>query len=699
MKELELLAPAGNLEIYKACVSAGADAIYFGGELFGARAYAKNFSLSEAKEAISYGKLFGVSSYLTVNTLLKNIEIEKQLYDYIKAYYEMGIDAVIVQDFGVIQMLKACFPDLAIHASTQMTIANAKGAEFLYRQGVKRVVTAREMSLVEIAKIHATCPALEIETFCHGALCVCYSGRCLMSSLLGGRSGNRGRCAQPCRLPYQLYDGNRHISVPGEYLLSPKDLCGLSDIAALATSGVYSFKVEGRMKQKDYAAGVVSLYRKYIDAYLEGSDTTVTKEDQKKIYDLGNRFGFTNAYYTKQNERDMMTYQAPNHTKSEDVISISEKKLPVRATFIAHQQSPLELRLKSNGTSVHLYGDVVDEARKQPISKEDIHKQLNKTNNTPVEIVSITFDVDENIFIPVSKINAIRREAIDLLMQKICDQNGTGQRDCLPLEPIMTSLNQGNPHPKIYIYCKNIKQARVIEGLTDPIYLVLPIEEYISHPDFVTKHSLLLSFPQVLRQRGIDYLNQHSDVWNSSKISGIIAHSVDALAYLDEMEYPKENIIVSYYTYSNRALLYFRDLGYVRFMAPEELNEKELSHRDNHDSIVKTYGRTQLMVTANCQRNNSMGCNKTPGFLTLVDRKGEKLPVYSNCIYCYNEIYNAKTLCLFDEMSEITHLGFQGISLEFTTESAKEVSAVLAAYKSGSLVKDFTKGHFKRGVE
>ena len=283
---LELLSPAGNIDIFKNVINAGADAVYFGGDMFGARAYAQNFSMEEGAEAISYAHMYGRKAFLTVNTLLKNVEIERKLYDYIKAYYEAGLDAVIVQDLGVLEFVKNYFPNLAIHASTQMTITNAAGAKWIADAGATRVVTSREISLAEIAKIREATD-IEIETFVHGALCVCYSGQCLMSSMLGGRSGNRGRCAQPCRLPYQLYDdGGKQIKMPGEFLLSPKDLCGLADVAAMADAGVYSFKIEGRMKQISYATGVVSLYRKYMDAYLEGKDSVPTEADKRHLFDL-----------------------------------------------------------------------------------------------------------------------------------------------------------------------------------------------------------------------------------------------------------------------------------------------------------------------------------------------------------------------------------------------------------------------------
>ena len=266
VQKLELLAPAGSLETAKAVVYAGADAVYFGGEKFGARAYAGNLKQDEIKYAIDFGHMHGRKMILTVNTLLKEREMEEELYDYLLPYYEQGLDAVIVQDFGVMQFIRRNFKGLPIHTSTQMTAAGAEGAEFLVQAGAERIVLAREMSLEEIRKIHESV-SVELESFVHGALCYCYSGQCLFSSMLGGRSGNRGRCAQPCRLPYDVYDINLKKQSGGRtgYPLSPKDLCTIEMIPELAGSGVYSFKIEGRMKQTEYAGGVVSVYRRYID--------------------------------------------------------------------------------------------------------------------------------------------------------------------------------------------------------------------------------------------------------------------------------------------------------------------------------------------------------------------------------------------------------------------------------------------------
>lgn len=307
---VEILAPAGSFESMKAAVAAGADAVYIGGSRFGARAYADNPGEDQLLEAIDYVHLYGKKLYLTVNTLMKEEEMG-ELYDYLKPYYERGLDAVIVQDLGVLSFVRKHFPGLAIHASTQMTITGVRGAALLKEMGAERVVTARELSLDEIRKIHNQVD-VEIESFVHGALCYCYSGQCLFSSLIGGRSGNRGRCAQTCRLPFDVKRGSRSLNGSDEkYVLSLKDLCTLDLIPQMIEGGIFSMKIEGRMKSPRYTAGVVSIYRKYTDLYLKNGKNgyQVEEKDRKLLLDLFDRGGQTEGYYRQHNGRDMVVWK------------------------------------------------------------------------------------------------------------------------------------------------------------------------------------------------------------------------------------------------------------------------------------------------------------------------------------------------------------------------------------------------------
>ena len=308
-RKIEILAPAGSYDSLKAAIAAGADAVYIGGTRFGARAYADNLEQDKMLEVIDYVHLHGRKIYMTVNTLLKESELQKELYDYLLPYYYHGLDAVIVQDIGVLQYIKKFFPDMPIHASTQMTVNDVLGAKFLEKLGVERVVTSREMNIEEIKAI-AEQTKLEIESFVHGALCYCYSGQCLYSSLIGGRSGNRGQCAQPCRLPYRV-EGEKK----SQYILSLKDICTLEYIPEILEAGICSLKIEGRMKKPEYVALVTAMYRKYVDLYLQKGKNgfKVDPKDKEKLLDLYNRGGSHGGYYHTRNGKEMVSIHRPNH--------------------------------------------------------------------------------------------------------------------------------------------------------------------------------------------------------------------------------------------------------------------------------------------------------------------------------------------------------------------------------------------------
>lgn len=340
-KKVEILSPAGSYESLKAAIAAGADAVYIGGTRFGARAYANNLTEEELLEAIDYVHLHGRKIYLTINTLLKEHELSNELYDYLLPYYQQGIDAVIVQDIGVLTYIKEQFPDLPIHASTQMTITNVLGAQFLKNLGVERIVTAREMQLSEIEEI-AKNTDVEIESFVHGALCYCYSGQCLYSSLIGGRSGNRGQCAQPCRLPYRT-DNQKDT----QYVLSLKDICTLEYIPELVEAGIDSFKIEGRMKKPEYVALVTAMYRKYVDLYLKYGKKAfrVEEKDREMLMDLYNRGGSHGGYYYTKNGREMLSLERPNHAGVPvlQVMKCKGRNVTVKALVDIHRGDVVEL--------------------------------------------------------------------------------------------------------------------------------------------------------------------------------------------------------------------------------------------------------------------------------------------------------------------------------------------------------------------
>ena len=429
-RNIELLAPAGSVTGLKAVIAAGADAVYIGGSRFGARAYAANPGEDDLLAAIDYAHLRGVKVYMTVNTLLKDSEME-DLYEYMLPYYTRGVDAVLVQDFGVLRYLHRCFPDLPLHASTQMTVTGPESAGLLKKYGVTRVVPAREMSLGELFTIGRE-SGLEVEAFVHGALCVCMSGMCLASSLIGGRSGNRGRCAQPCRLVYEA-EGRK------AELLSPKDLCTLDLLPDMIEHGVVSLKIEGRMKQPEYAAGVVSIYRKYLDLYLNSGRKAykVTTADRDSLMTLFNRDGFTDGYLKKHNGKDMMAFSRRTlNTKEEQERSAlyermhnayvaREKKVPLRGTLYVSKGQPLTMTLETDddgripNVSLTEQGETVQEALSRPLGKDRIASQMSKTGGSDFVFTDLEVYTDENSFVPMGALNAFRRNALDAVRDEI----------------------------------------------------------------------------------------------------------------------------------------------------------------------------------------------------------------------------------------------------------------------------------------
>lgn len=444
--EAELLAPAGSFDCVRAAVNAGADAIYMGGRLFGARAYAESATSDEDEliKAIDYCHLYGVKVYMTVNTLLKDAETE-ELCAYLSPYEERGVDGVIVQDMGVLSLIRKNFPSLPIHASTQMTVTGPYYAKLLKELGVVRVVTPRELSLTEIKRIRDEA-GIEIEAFIHGALCYAYSGQCLMSSIIGGRSGNRGRCAGPCRLPYEVYDENmRRLGRENErYVLSLKDLCTIEYLPRMINAGVYSMKIEGRMKSPVYVAGVTSVYRKYIDRALRilsenpGEEPPLIipdREDLRILNEVFDRGGETDGYLREHNGRDMVSLKEKNERRIPDESVIKDiresfldrdKKIPLAAEIRGRAGERLSLSfiydLKGLRIKATVFSeDLLETAKNRAVSPDEIRERVSKLGNTCFYVESIDSDLEDGLFIPVKQINDIRRRATDEITEKILE--------------------------------------------------------------------------------------------------------------------------------------------------------------------------------------------------------------------------------------------------------------------------------------
>ncbi|MCI6783351.1 MAG: U32 family peptidase [Lachnospiraceae bacterium] len=750
MKELELLAPAGSLKTLKAVIHAGADAVYLGGSMFGARAYANNFNEEELLEAIRFGHIHGRKIILAVNTLLKEYELG-QLYDYLRPYYEAGLDAVIVQDMGVMEFIKTHFPNLPIHTSTQMTITNVDGARLLKEQGVERVVTAREMSLEEIQRIHDEV-GVELESFIHGALCYCYSGQCLFSSIIGGRSGNRGRCAQPCRLSYEVLQGEKsltgHHATP---ILSLKDMCTLPFLYELADHGVYSFKIEGRMKTPEYAAGVVSIYRKYMDSYLDGSRIPVEKKDIRALLELGNRGGFTNGYYYHHNDSDMLSGESASHNKSEGVLQDNirreyvetELKEKIKGKLILNKECPAKIEVQYGKIKVSYQGDMVLVAQNRPLTKEVVTEKITKTGNTPFVFESLEVTIDDDIFMPVNQLNQLRRGALEALEEALLkpyertlpeleetsstetDRQITGkavnEKQISGQSLSQTSGRQSaSSVTEVRVLIEEPEQlAAVLKAdFVDAVYLdcmlytreklIRKLSEDIDRVHASGKKAFYV-FPFIFRQQTSLFYEKIMPELKKLSLDGVMVRSLDEIAFLKEWGNESWQMVSdsNLYTYSNEAAEYFYHLGMLQDTIPVELNRKEILRRENKRSEMILYGRLPLMITAQCIHKNTLGCMHQPKVLTLKDRYHVQFPVKNFCTECYNVIYNSLPVCLFKEDATIKRIAQAAVRLSFTTETAEETEQILTIYgdiyKNGGILEQLpmecTNGHFKRGVE
>ena len=729
-KGLELLSPAGSPQIARAVINAGANAIYFGGDRFGARAYAANFSAKEGEEIIRYGHLHGVKSYLTINTLLKNTEVERSLYDYAKAYYEAGVDGILVQDLGVFGLLKDSFPGLGLHASTQMTVSNIYGARFLQEQGFERLVVSREVSIAEMARIHESCQA-DLEAFVHGALCVCYSGQCYMSSMFGGRSGNRGRCAQPCRLPYTLLgDDGKRMPLAGPYVLSMKDLCGLEDIPALDAAGVYSLKIEGRMKQMSYALGVVRVYRSMIDQYLEkgAKNYRVDPKTVERLLDLGNRKGFTNVWLHENNSADMLTYTEPSHQhKINQVEEEEEKKYLLDGELILEEGKVLYLQanVRGHAVSCQLVGEELATAGRQAAEEASVAGKFLQLGGTCFMPGDFTVKVIGRPFVPVSVLKKLRRRMQGELEEGlIAEQMGQDftraqlQRRARPFLPLpKPARSDGGGQKFLSASVMDRKQLdqlignQEISAIYCPAELILGMsEESCERMRIQVRESgqkFYLSMPQIFRMQSESWIEGLLSDRAAAWIDGFMVSSLDALGYLRERGIDADKIIFDYrlYTMNNRALARARSWGCHHLTAPVELNRAELMHRDNEDGIICVYGHLPLMITANCLVKDSMGCDHRAHHLSLEDRKGVRMRVLNRCDSCYNLIYNHLPTMLLDQIPELASFGFREFRLDFSTESPDQMRKIIAfacrSVRGDRLVwkKDYTRGHYRRGVE
>ena len=734
-----LLAPAGSYEGLQAVVKAGADAVYIGGSMFGARAYANNPQQDEMLEAIDYAHIHGKQIYLTVNTLLKNKELYGQLYDYLAPYYQQGIDAVIVQDLGVLSFLKKEFPNLSIHASTQMAVTGARGAELLKEAGVSRIVTARELSLKEIYEIYQK-TGMEIESFVHGALCYCYSGMCLFSSMLGGRSGNRGRCAQPCRLPYTAYKDKQQISREDQsYLLSPKDMCTIDILPEILQAGVYSLKIEGRMKRPEYAAGVTSIYRKYLDLYEKNpKNYEVTAEDKQMLLDLYQRDGFNQGYYHSHNGKEMIAVVNQKEQNKKQKIAgkrnevlfeqlkkeylDTKKQEKINGNFILFANSPAILDLDFQDIHVQVMGETVEEAVKQPLSADRVEKQMRKTGQTPFVFDTLEIMTDEAGFLPMQSINELRRQGLEELQKEILKK----YRRELPERTQKNRVKNSETSEKMPVFYASVETREQLEAVLEEkdiqgVYCHISMfdKKQLWKEAFETMYQVhkrgkefYLALPYMLRDGQLMDMEQEF-LKMAEQCEGFLVRNLEELGYLSKLGLLEKAVTdYSVYTFNDNAKNTLDEWGVMRTTVPLELNGKEIHARDNEKSEMIIYGYYPMMISAQCIKKTCGKCDKKSGFVKLKDRYGKYFLTKTFCDFCYNVIYNSVPTGFLEEAQQILGEGFESLRLNFTSETKEEVKNLLDTFigiyglkkknvkkKNPKEMPEFTKGHFKRGVE
>ncbi|PKM96004.1 MAG: peptidase U32 [Firmicutes bacterium HGW-Firmicutes-1] len=789
----ELLSPAGSYQALTAAIHAGCDAVYLGGEKFGARANAENFTNDTLPKAIDFAHLHGVKVYYTANTLIKENEMQTFL-EQVNFLYQEGIDALIIQDIGVYQTVHRYFPRLALHGSTQMTIHSLEGAIFLENLGFERVVLSRELSLQEINYIINN-SKIEIECFIHGALCYSYSGQCLFSSLIGGRSGNRGTCAQPCRLPYELYNGGKLQNTPNnKFLLSPKDIQTLEIIPQLIKSGIGSFKIEGRMKNANYVALITSIYRKYIDSFLSNPEKYhVDQQDILDVHQIFNRGGFSSGYFLNKNGIDMISITRPNHqgikigkvdkimnnksftlsledkvnqgdcleittsnadnysfiakeniltspyTLNVDVQGIrqgapvykltdvhlakriqeelleKDKKIPVKVMFTAKVGEPCQLTMSYKQHIAKVWGVIVEQAITSVMSADKIAAQLNKTGNDPIYMNELNLTIDENIFLSIKELNALRREAIEILINEILQSTKR-------VATIAKYNTKKNVNPintvNINVLIRSMAQYQIVKGYAvSNLYLELSqfsINEIkkISEECNELAIKVYIALPKIIRKENSKQIKDSLNLIKKLPIQGMMIRTLDSYELVKGIG----EILLDYSAniFNNAAFEFWNQHSIKRFCISPELNLKEISLLGNNELEIVIYGYIPLMVTAQClNKTMNKPCNNEDIVYELKDRKNIIFKVFKDCKMCLNTIYNSLPVVLIDKYKDLKAIGIGHLRLEFLDESPSDIREIMnysigilnnqnmstEDYDKINALKNYTRGHLTRGVK
>ena len=734
IKQAELLAPAGNYECFLAAIHAGADAVYLAGKQFGARAAADNFSREELVSAIRYAHLFGRRVYMTVNTLLKDEELDG-LCVYLSPYVEAGLDAVIVQDFGVLSVIKKEFPYLAIHCSTQMTITDEWGIKLAKELGAVRVVPARELSIDEIRRMKQICPDMELECFVHGAMCYCYSGQCLMSSMIGGRSGNRGACAQPCRLPYEV---ERSGNV---YALSLKDLCAVQLIPELLEAGIDSFKIEGRMKNAEYCAGVTAVYRAVMDRFFADGKAAqgVTRDELALLRGLYVRSEIGDGYYHCRSGGHMLTQGKPGYRGCEESVLATlrerclEQKpvIPVTMSLSMAVGRKARLTVCRDETEVICEGEIVQAAANKPLTEEELRKRLQKTGGTPFSVEKLTISMTEAVFMPVGQLNELRREALSRMEEALLiryEREREGGRQESVKAPLCektdrTACGQNAAAARGYLAVVDSAEQLAVcaaHPLLQGICVPVDIYEACQRENGIAYY---LYLPRILRNKDTERLTGkiRALAESGAPIDGIYVHTAGEYRYAADLaealgKKPQEFLFGSPFLYCmNTESVRFWRARLRALSVPYELCEKEvyaLLKRTGQAGVsgleMPVYGHIPTMVTANCivRSFDRAHCPKPEKQTWLKDRTGQRMYVKTECGVCLNTIYNSVPLSMHKHMPKLQKLYedqmIGAFTLNFTMESAARTKEILDFYLHPTADAwtpgTYTNGHFQRGV-
>lgn len=694
---MELLAPAGSMEALRAAVCNGADAVYLGADTFNARMNARNFSAADLQEAVVYCHVRGVKVHLTLNTLVLDREMPRAA-ELIRMAASCGVDAFIVQDLGMVSLCRQLAPDVPIHASTQMSIHSLEGVLEAAALGCSRVVLARELPAEEIAHICKKSP-VEIEVFVHGALCMCYSGQCYLSSVIGRRSGNRGQCAQPCRLPYGYgrFESTR-------YPLSLKDNCLAGELDELRRMGVASIKIEGRMKRPEYVAIVTRAYR----TVLNGGK--LTQADLQELETAFSRQGFTDGYFKGQTGSDMFG----RRQESEDTADLfasaratyeqgETQRIGVRFYAMIHRGQPARLAVEDpDGNLCRTYGPVPEQAVYRSLTAQDLEQQLKKTGGTPYLCTSVRSSLDPDLMLPASAINAMRRDVIAELTAK----RGRAEKPHLNAydEPPRYDGISGEPQLTVAVRTADQITARMLS--MKPTVLYVPLSELVEHPELRQRvgveTQLAAILPRVIWSGELVPIARQLRTVYDMGVRQVLAGNLGQLHIARAAGFAVRgdfglNIV------NSRAMRYLREQGLDSQLLSFELTLPQI--RDISKAVpaeVLIYGRLPLMLMENCVIKNRTGtCTCQTGTVRLVDRVGEEFPIVKDPGTCRNVLLNGKKLYLLDKKDAFRGMGLWALRLQFTTENPSEIDKVLMDYQ-GRAVFDagsYTRGLYSRGVE